>query len=71
MSKFSAGFKATQKRYSKPSRVTGYIRPGNPIPGLEGITGAAATETFGKPISRFATRPRQALLAMSRVRGRK
>ena len=71
MDKFAAGLKRGMSRFSRPVRITHDIRPGNPVQGLEGLTGAAEQSIFGRPLSQFATRPRQALQAMSRVRGRK
>ena len=63
------GAKAGLKSFPSPRRVTPYVRPGNPVQGLESLTGVAAREVFGNPISKFTNVPRKALHGMSRVRG--
>lgn len=69
MRRFTSGFKSAQKSFSKPVRITPTTRPGNPIQGLEGITGAEAISVFGKPVGKFGRNPKKALQAKSRVRG--
>lgn len=63
------GHKAGLKVFKGPGRVTPSFRPGNPVTGLESLTGANAMETFGRPISRFTNTPRKGLMSMTRVRG--
>lgn len=63
------GSKAGLKVFKGPGRITPSVRPGNPVKGLESLTGASASETFGRPISKFTNTPRKGLMAMTRVRG--
>lgn len=54
---------------SKPLRVTPTIKPGNPVFGLKGLTGAGSA-TFNNPVNRFGTTARKGLVSRtSAVRG--
>lgn len=68
MPHFSAGFKATQKSFARPARVTPTMRPGDPVQGLKGLTGAEAMETFGNPLTEFGHRPKMGIKGLSTVR---
>ena len=50
------------KPVSTPTRVTPTTRPGNPVHGLRGLTGAPAMLPFGAPLRRFGSTSRPAAL---------
>jgi hypothetical protein len=66
MRRFTSGF--NRKSMSKPSRVTNTIRPGNPVRGLNGLTGAPEMEIFGRPVGKFAKRFKKALVGLGKTR---
>lgn len=55
------------KNLAKPTRVTPTIRPGNPVFGQQGITGAPAQTPFARIQTGFGTVPRKGLVSRTAV----
>lgn len=53
------GLHGGQRALGHPARVTPTTRPGNPVFGLNGLTGAPAQEPFARPIRAFGSLSRR------------